>query len=139
MTNHDKKFIFLDHPVNLKIQAFGKDLEELFSNSALGMMTFLYPKNIAFKEHEVKAKIKLKASNSKELLGDWLSEILYLSDSRDCCYDDFDIDKLDEDELVADIFGRRVKAKEDIKTVRSRDLEIEQTEDGWQATILFDI
>ena len=139
MTNHDKKFIFLDHPVNLKIQAFGKNLEELFTNAALGMMTFLYPKKVIFKEHEVKVKIKLKAGNSKELLVDWLSEILDLSDSKDCCYNDFDFDKLDEDELIAEIFGRRVQAKQDIKGINNRDLKLEQTKDGWQAIITFNI
>lgn len=133
------KFNFLDHPKNLKIQAFGKDEEELFSNMALGMMTFLYPKQIEIKDHETKEKIRLKADNLKDLLIDWLSSLLYSSDDKNICYNDFHFDKLTEEEVVATAYGRRVKAKEDIKSVIKHDLEIEQTEHGFEAIVSFDI
>lgn len=133
------KFHFLDHPSDLKLQAFGKDLPELFANAALGMMTFLYPKNVNVTEHEVKEKIRLKAKDQKGLLVDWLSELLYLSDTKDVCYNKFNFEKLTDDELIATTYGRRVKAKEDIKAVTYHGLEVKKTESGFEAIILFDI
>ncbi len=137
--NEEKKFEFLDHPADLRIRAFGQNLEELFSNAALGMMTFLYPKKVDIKANETKENIKLKAKDLKALLVDWLSELLYLSDTKDCCYNEFNFDKLTEDELEATTYGRRVKAKEDIKAVTHHGLEVKQTNNGWEATIIFDI
>jgi len=134
-----KNFRFLDHPADLKIQAFGQNQEELFINAALAMMTFLYPKQVEMKEHEAKEKIRLKSTDIKALLVDWLAELLELSNEKDVCYNDFHFDKLEEDELVAIAYGRRVKAKEDIKGVIDHNLKIEKTEQGWQAVILFDI
>ena len=134
-----EKFKFLDHPADLKIQVYGKNLEELFTNTALGMMTFLYPKKVAIINHETKKEIRIRANDLKALLVDWLSELLYLSDTNDVCYNDFDFEKLKEDELVAIAFGRRVKAKEDIKAVTYHGLEVKQTSKGWQAIVLFDI
>lgn len=133
------RFKFLDHPADLKIQVFGQNLQELFINAALGMMTFLYPKNVGIKEHETKEKIRIKSGDKKALLVDWLSELLYLSDTKNVCYNDFHFDKLTENELTATAYGRRVHAKEDIKAVTDRGLEIKKTEKGWEVIIIFDI
>lgn len=133
------KFKFLDHPADLKIQVFGQNLQELFINAALGMMTFLYPKQVEIQSHEAKENIRLKSGDLKALLVDWLSELLYLSDSRDICYNDFHFDKLTENELIVTAYGRRVRAKEDIKAVTYHGLEIKETDEGWEAIILFDI
>jgi len=40
-------FEFLDHPGDLKLRAWGRNLEELFANAATGMMTFLFGSGIA--------------------------------------------------------------------------------------------
>ena len=90
-------------------------------------------------EHETKEKVQLKSSDQKALLVDWLSELLYLSDTKDVCYNKFDFEELTDEKLVAIAYGRRVKAKEDIKAVTYHGLEIKKTEEGWQAVILFDI
>ena len=135
----EKKIIFLDHPADLKIKVFGTDLADLFINAAYGMMSYLYPKQAKIKDHEAKEKIRLKAGDIEDLLVDWLSELLYLSDTRDLCFNDFHFDKINENELEAVAFGRRVRAKEDIKAVTDHGLEIKQGELGWEAIILFDI
>lgn len=135
-----EKFKFLDHPADLKIQAFGQDLPELFNNAALAMMTFLYSeKAVKDKNSKAKEKIKLAAKDLKALLVDWLSELLYLSDSNDFCYNNFDFKKLTEQQLVATVYGKKARAIKDIKAVTYHDLEINQTKDGILATILFDI
>jgi len=134
-----EKFKFLDHPSDLKIQAFGKDRTELFSNAALAMMTFLYPKQVEIKNHETKTEIRLQAKDSKALLVDFLSELLYLSDSNDVCYNQLHFKKLDETFLIATAYGRRVRAKEDIKAVTYHNLEIKKNPDGFEAMILFDL
>lgn len=133
-----KHFKFLDHPSKLKIQAFGKNLEELFTNAAMGMMTYLYPKNVDIIDHETKAIIRLKARDEKELLIDLLSELLELSDQKDVCYNDFHFEKFNEEELTVTAWGRRVKAKQDIKKVLP-DVTLKEEGIGYSALINFDI
>lgn len=134
-----EKFKFLDHPTDLKIQAFGTTEEELFTTAALGLMNFLYPKHVSIEDYETKEKIRIKSSNLKALMVDWLSELLYLSDDRDVCYNRFDFDKATETEIVAVAFGRRVRSKENIKAVTYNDLAIEHIGGRWKATIRFEL
>ena len=133
------KFKFLDHPADLRIQADGKTIEDIFTNMASGMMSFLYPKNFGIKEHETKKKINIHSKNKKTLLIDWLSELLILSDTKDVCYNDYVIDILTETQIKATIYGRRVHAKEDIKAVTHHDLEFTNTDYGYRAIVVFDI
>jgi len=133
------KFEFLNHPIDLKIKAYGKDLPSLFKNAALGMMTYLYPRHVDIEEHETKAKIRLKAKDEKELLIDWLEEILELSNEKDVCYNDFDIKKLNEEELTATIWGRRVKSKENIKSIIKSETDLIQELEGYSIIIIFDL
>ncbi len=79
-------FIFLDHQKNLKIQAFGLTRQELLSNLALALMTFVYPQQIKISEYEIKKKIRIKARDFKTLLADWLEELLAISHRQDLCF-----------------------------------------------------
>ena len=103
------------------------------------MMTFLYPRQVDVKGNEIKEKIRLKSAGLKSLLVDWLTELLYLSDAEKACCSEFYFEKLNEDELVATVYGRRVRAKEDIKAIISHELKIEKGENNWQAIISFRI
>jgi len=135
----DKKFKFLDHQKNLQLRAFGDNLAELFSNAALAMMTFSYPRQVDFQQYETNEKIELKAENLNNLMVGWLSEIIYLSDSKDCCYSKFNISQIENDEIKAIISGRRAKTKQKITKVISRDIKIKEIATGWVADIVFEI
>ncbi|MDP2939700.1 MAG: archease [Candidatus Omnitrophota bacterium] len=74
------KYKFLKHTADAKFQAFGKDLEESFSNAAIAMFEIIIKtKNI---EKNITKKIEVKAENKENLLYKWLEELLFLLDTE---------------------------------------------------------
>jgi SHS2 domain-containing protein len=133
-----KKYEFLEHPADIKIRAFGKDLPEVFINAALGMMSFLYAKQ---KNQEIlsKQKIIITAENLESLLVNWLSELLWLSDTKHVVISDYRIKNLSPNKISASVSLIKAKAKEDIKAVTYNDLLITKKKNFWVAEIVFDI
>ncbi|MFC1618157.1 archease [Patescibacteria group bacterium] len=132
-----KKFEFLSHPADLKMQSYGHDLPELFSNAALGMMSALYDTGNVEKYRS--DKISIEAPDQEALLVDWLSEILMLSDTNDMAYTDFQISEITANKITAKISGGSAPAKDDIKAVTYSELAIKKDKNNYEATIVFDI
>jgi SHS2 domain-containing protein len=74
-----KKFDILPHTADGKFRAYGKTLEEKFSNALLAMFSFMF--NIEKVKPEVKKEIKVKGKDESALLYNWLEEFLYLLDT----------------------------------------------------------
>jgi GxxExxY protein len=134
------RFEILEHKADLKIRAFGKTKEELFENAMVGMFgAAKYQKNL--KSQISKAKVKLKSVDFPSLLVDFLSEILYLVETKKLVFEKVEFKKFTENEIEAILIGKPLKRMGvHIKGVTYHDLNIHQEKDGtWQATILFDI
>lgn len=134
-----KKYEILEHKADLKIKAFGKTKEELFENAMLGMF-----KGAGY-ETRLKSKIKnrkieIKSADLISLLVDFLSEILYLSETKKEIYHKVAFKKFTDNEIKAILRGKKLERMEvHIKGVTYHDLEIKQKEGIWQSIILFDI
>lgn len=129
----------LEHTADYKIKVKGKNLEELFRSALEGMMDFLYQKPKSKQRPQRYDQIKLNADKAQNLLVDFLSELLYLSDSNNLCYQVAKFQTLTETEVQAEVSGFKTKAKDDIKAVTYHDLKITKTTIGYEAIILFDI
>lgn len=133
-----KDYEILEHPTDLKIRAFGKTKEELFSNMLKGM--FLGAGAKIENRKKVSRKIKIKSADEQSLLVDFLSEALAQSDINNEVYFEAEFEKLTGTGLVGKIFGSPVKSfGTEIKAVTYHGLEIKKVSDGWKATVLFDI
>ena len=132
-----KTFEFLEHPADIKIRAFGKDLQEVFINSALGMMEFLFdkPKMIPDKKETIEAS----AENVESLLVNWLAEILALSNIHKRIFVNFAIKEFSETKIVAEVTSARAVAIDDIKAVTYSELAIKKMDDKWIANVVYDI
>jgi SHS2 domain-containing protein len=134
------KYEILEHKADLKIRAFGKTREELFENAMVGMFEAAkYEKEV--KNQKSKAKIKITSADLPSLLVDFLSEILYLVETKKLVFEKNEFKKFSENEIEAILIGKPLKRMGvHIKGVTYHDLDIHQEKDGtWQATILFDI
>ena len=134
------KYKILEHKTDLKIKVFGKDLKKLFENAMVGMLKSAnYQKDPKIKTS--KAKIKLKSIDLPSLLVDFLTEILYLVETKKLIFEKVKFKKFDKNQIEAELIGRPLKRMGvHIKGVTYHDLDIHQKEDGeWEATILFDI
>jgi SHS2 domain-containing protein len=73
------KYQFLEHTADVKFLAYGKDLEEAFTNCALATMRIITEDNI--KPVETK-QIKVSAKRKRSLLYDFLEELIFLMDTE---------------------------------------------------------
>ena len=131
-------FEFLDHPGDLKLRAWGGDLEKLFANAAGGMMTVLFGSGIADQRPRWTETIEIEATDREALLVDWLSELLYRATSEYHAYIGFRMHELTETKLKATVAAAAVEAVEDIKAVTHHELSVRECEGGWEATVVFD-
>jgi len=135
-----KKFEILEHKADLKIRVFGKTKEELFENAMLGM--FKAAKYETTKQLTTKRqKIEISSLDLPSLLVDFLSEVLYLVETKKLVFEKVEFKKFTENEIEANLIGKPLKRMGvHIKGVTYHDLDIHQEKDGtWQATVLFDI
>lgn len=145
-----KKYEIAEHTADLKLYAYGATLEELFTNALIGMFSSVKPhgKAIHYRNNEPvvtsferERSIVVHSQNQEELLVDFLSECLYLSDTHNEAYLDARFTLLSDTELQGKIFGVTITGFEEseIKAVTYHDLTVEKVESIWQATLVFDI
>ncbi len=141
----DHGYKILEHPSDVRVQAFGKTYEELFFNAMKGMNAVLKPQ-VKSPKSKVKNKIKIASVDLNALLVDFLSEVLYLIQTNKEIYDVVKFKKLGlstssrQIALEAELFGNKIESfGEDIKAVTHHDLKIEQKNGLYEAIILFDI
>lgn len=136
-----KKFEILEHPADLKIKAYGKDLPEVFVNMAAAIAAQQAPDIGKLGNLDIE-EIEIESVDLKSLLVDWLSEILYRSEVNKKVYTEFDVTEFSESpcRIKAAIKGVLVENKNiDIKAVTYHDLEIKKFDGQWEAVVVFDI
>lgn len=131
-------FEFLDHPGDVKLRAWGSDLETVFANAASGMMAFLFGSAVADLRPDRTEAIEIAAPDREALLVDWLSELLYRATSGYRAYTGFRIHELTETRLKATVAAAVAEAVEDIKAVTHHELSIRACDGGWEAIVVFD-
>jgi len=107
------KFKFLEHRADAKFQAFGKSLEESFSNAALAMTSVMTDYNKI--KPKIKHKIKIKGSDKKSLLYNFLEQLLILLDTEKFLLHKIRNIKIDGNELTAELIGDKFNNQYDIK------------------------
>jgi len=75
-----KKYEFLDHTADVKIKAYGADLEEAFSNAALA--TFAVMTDVDKVKAKKTKRVRLSASSKDALLYDFLGALLFMVDTE---------------------------------------------------------
>ncbi len=137
----NKAYELIEHTADICIGVKTKDLKELFRQSALAMFDIIAEEKSA-KNKPQKIKIEQNADDLEELFVNWLNELLSLSAVKDLIFYDFQIDKIDKNSLRAVAIGREFsdyKVNVEIKAATYHDLKIEQSKDGWQAQVIFDV
>ncbi len=137
-----KPFEILNHTADIRIRAYGKDLKELFRNTAFGMCTILADLEGITTSTEL--EIKASAPDAEELLIEWLDELLYNFYTKHIIFSEFNITELTDTELTARVKGRFVgenknRLKTEIKAATRHDLHIEKKEDHYEVQIVFDV
>jgi SHS2 domain-containing protein len=131
------QYEFLEHPADIKIRASGKDLPEVFINSALGMMDFIYGGDrVKIDAVEI---IEVAGEDNESLLVNWLAEILAVSSVQRHKFISYKIKEFSTRKIIAEISGGPAIAQDEIKAVTYHDLELKLADNVWYATLVYDI
>jgi SHS2 domain-containing protein len=118
---HLMDYKYLPHTADQKFQAFGKTLEEAFSNAAYAMINILTDTKKV--KHIERKKIRIRAKKIESLLYDFLEEFLFNLDTKGLILskiEDIKIEKNDDYELSCEYSGDNYKKydiKGDIKSI----------------------
>ena len=131
----------LPHTADTRLWVEADSVEELFRGAMKGMADIIKKGACESKIETERRTIKIKSSDQTELLIDFLSEVLTLSQEEGLVFCRVKFLKLTEKELIADIFGRDADGfDEDIKAVTYHEAEIKKNEkENWETVIVFDI
>jgi SHS2 domain-containing protein len=137
-----KPFEIINHTADISIKAYGKSLDELFENAALGMFNILA--DLEGITTSTESEIKVQAIDQEELLVEWLDELLYNFYTKYIIFCDFNITELTNTSLVAKAKGRFVgenknRLKTEIKATTRHNLKIEKKDDIYEVQIIFDV
>jgi len=143
----EKGFIYLDHPADLEILAFGKTLEELFKNAARAMFNAISPNYEEVTECQEEFTVEVSAENIEDLLFKWMSELVFLFDINFVLPKTIDlkIEKVDNKFLLrGKLCGEKFNPnKHDyavgIKAMTYNMLRIEEFQGGFKAHFVMDI
>lgn len=130
---------------DIAIEAYGKNLEELFENSALAI--FEESANLKNIKEKEKKSIKINAKNIEDLLYDFLSEILFLKDTYSIIFKKSKIKiqkKGKKYHLNAELYGEKIDRERhelgnDIKAITLHMFKIEKTKKGYKGMIVVDV
>jgi len=136
-----KEFELLDiATADMAFAAYGRDLNELFSNAAKAVTSIMFEGDIGQK---IVREMGLEEDEDIVLLQKWLSEIVYLHDSERLLFSRFDV-KTDGRRLSATIYGEKYDPKRhkfiiDIKAVTYHQMSIEKMKEGYKCTVVVDV
>lgn len=138
----DNRFDILPHTADKGIRAYGRSLEELFENAAVGMFSLMAELDKYAPTESV--EVRVEASETEPLLREWLADLLYRFEVDRILFVGFEV-RLVKDNLVEGT-AHGLPFSEDIewlgsqvKAVTHHELYIHRTDERWEAQVIFDV
>ena len=128
----------IEHTADWALRVRGADLPALFSNAALGMMELagVRTENTAGDKRE----IELHADDKETLLVDWLHELLVALELEQIAFRDIELEISGGTSLAGTVQTVPLASMDKpIKAVTFNELDIRETSQGLEATIVFDV
>ncbi|MCP8310778.1 MAG: archease [Candidatus Methylarchaceae archaeon HK01B] len=140
-----KSYIFLEHTGDEFIEAYGSTLEEAFESAGTALVDTMI--DIDEVDETIEEFIKVDGWDLKNLLYNWLEELLIRVTSEDKVYSSFKV-KIDEKEggyeLEAVVKGEKLnlskhKPKTEVKAVTYHQMDIKQDSEWVALRFLLDL
>ena len=138
-----KGYEVIGHTADIGVKAYGATLKDLFVNAANGMFDILLSANKQPMAGD-KRLIVTYAVDKDQLLVKWLQELLFLYDAKRMVPVKFDIVKMTEKRLSAEVMTVPLdavgfKMKHQIKAVTYHKVAIKKVDGQFTVTVIFDI
>ncbi len=143
---HPKPKIFdvIEHTADIGITGYGKDLKEVFENTAIGMFSLIADLNTV--ENKIQIEVEVEAEDLEGLMAAWLNELIYLAETKGLLFKDFQIMELSEERLKANALGQKIDPlrhtiKTEIKAATYHLLKLEESagRGGPKSQVIFDV
>ena len=132
----------LEHTADMGIEAWGRDMPELFVQAAWALRSILFGNCPACCRQQ--QSVRLQAADSQELLVSWLNEILFLWESCRLVPAAFTVNRLEATALQAVVSGEgfapgRHGLEHEVKAVTYHQLQLGPESGGWHARLYVDV
>lgn len=128
-----------EHTGDIMMRICGSTVEKIFVHAAQGLMEYLYGEAVMQKTPTEQKTIALTSPDQESLLIDWLSELLYMSDTYHHMCLAYSISELSDTRLSATVGLIKAEAVEDVKAITYNELRIKKINDHYEATVVFDM
>jgi len=132
----------LEHTADVKVEIYGADLAELFTNAA----TCLFDMTLDLKkvQETQSVPVSLESAELSELFLDWMRELLFLFSTHSLAIHRVEIAAIEPTRVAATVFGEEFDAerhglKVEVKTPTYHEYRIDKTDEGYQATVILDV
>lgn len=130
----------LDHTADIRLRVISPTPDSLFAETAIAMMEIIYGES---RPGEVERTIELEAGNTENLLLDFLSEVIFLSEVEYLVFSSATV-HITGNSLWALLTGEpfdpeRHRGGTEIKGVSYSGLRIVKVDEGYVLDILFDV
>ncbi len=135
-------FEYIEHPADVGIRVYGRDLATLFTHAAMGLCSFITDTDTVL-DREIRP-IRVTAPDRESLLVAWLSEVLWLIETEDLLFSRFTIESLSDTALAALAHGetadpQRHPYRGAVKAVTYHQLALRWQAGTWSTNIIFDV
>ena len=128
-----KKYRFLRHTADAKFQAFGDTLEEAFQQAALALVSLMWNRETL--DNKLEIPVEVEGHDMKQLLLNYLEEILYLFDTRRFLLsqvNDISIERKEGRYVLralfrGDAYSNKTEVFGDVKAITYNEMEIRST------------
>ncbi len=131
---------FLEHTADVKFEAEGKSLEEVFISSADALFETIYG-DLKIKG-KIKKEIDVEGEDNMSLLYSFLEEFLFLLDAEDFVGLKVEDVKINGYKLSAKVVGDKksnYNFTNDVKAITYSDMKIEEKKGKWVAVGVYDV
>ncbi len=136
---------FFPHTADVLFEAYGKTVEDLFTNAALAVEATMV--DITTVNEEKEHDIAVEADDLELLLYNFLSELIFVKDTEGLLFMKFDITILHEKKklvLHAHCTGALIDREkqsllDDTKAITMHEFKIEQEDGVWTARVIVDV
>ena len=135
------KYRFIDDLTSdVMFEAYGKDLKEVFENAAEALFTVIC--QIDKVGHKIEKEIVVQSEDTRNLMIDWLQELIARVDVEELFFSRFEIQKITPTILKAKVYGEEAKpelGETVVKAVTYYKFDFKKTPEGYVATVSLDI
>ena len=129
----------VEHTADWALRIRGADLRALLVNAAAGMSQLLVG-DVAALPRTVAEEFVIDGYDAESLLVNWLSELAYWAEMYGIVFAEFDVRQVTPTRLQATVYGGPApQLYKHIKAVTYHNLAVTQTENGLEATVVFDV